>query len=59
MKIRAHFGSTNIELAVGYSQGKSIIERFQEGDSPIIVTNNKTHVDVSKAIAIEILTKEA
>jgi hypothetical protein len=53
-KIIAHFGGSNIELDVEYLQSKNIVKEFHEGKSPIIVTNNKTHVDVSKAIAIEI-----
>ncbi|PEM64411.1 hypothetical protein [Bacillus toyonensis] len=58
-KIKAHFYNSNIELEVEFLQSKKIINAFHDGKSPIIVTNNKTHVDVSKAYAIEIMTEEA
>ncbi|PEM30146.1 hypothetical protein [Bacillus wiedmannii] len=57
-KIKAHFYSSNIELEVEFLQSKKIVSAFHEGKSPIIITNNKTHVDVSKAYAIEVLTEE-
>lgn len=57
-KIRAYFGHSNIDLEVTLTEKKSIIEGFQNGISPIIVSNNKIHVDVSKAVAVEELNKE-